>query len=140
MQQDLQRFIIAQYQDFKIALEEIKSGKKRSHWMWYIFPQLKGLGMSETSKYYGIDGLDEAKEFMHHPVLGQNLVLISSELLKLNIPNATEIFGTPDDRKLFSSMTLFSFVLPENPVFQKVLDKFFNGKKDDQTIQLLNLK
>ncbi|MCD6018855.1 MAG: calpastatin [Bacteroidetes bacterium] len=138
MNRDLKRFIKAQAQDFKIALAEIKKGKKRSHWMWYIFPQLKGLGFSETSKYYGIESLEEAKEFLNHSELGQNLVTITSELLKLDKTNATEIFGTPDDRKLLSSMTLFSLVTPENPIFQHVLDKFFDGKKDDRTIQLLN--
>ncbi|MDF2451042.1 MAG: calpastatin [Bacteroidota bacterium] len=138
MNRDLKRFIKAQMQDFKIALAEIKEGKKRSHWMWYIFPQLRGLGFSETSKYYGIESLEEAKEFLNHSELGQNLVTITSELLKLDNTNATEIFGTPDDRKLLSSMTLFSLVTPENPIFQHVLDKFFDGKKDDRTIQLLN--
>jgi uncharacterized protein (DUF1810 family) len=96
MNRDLKRFIKAQAQDFKIALAEIKKGKKRSHWMWYIFPQLKGLGFSETSKYYGIESLEEAKEFLNHSELGQNLVTITSELLKLDKTNATEIFGTPD--------------------------------------------
>ena len=108
--------------------------------MWYIFPQIKELGFSETAKYYGIESLEEATEFLQHPQLGQNLVTITLELLKLGSNNATSIFGTPDDMKLRSSMTLFSLVSPANPIFQQVLDKFFDGKKDDQTIELLKLK
>src|SRR4051812_9636570 len=114
MPKDLQRFIDAHNEDFKLALSEIKAGKKRSHWMWYIFPQLRGLGFSDTSKYYAIESEEEAKEFLNHPELGQNLISITSELLKLNHKNATSIFGTPDDTKLFSSMTLFSIVSQEN--------------------------
>ena len=140
MNRDLQRFIKPHNQDFQTALGEIKGGKKTSHWMWYIFPQIKELGFSETAKYYGIESLEEATEFLQHPQLGQNLVTITSELLKLGSKNATSIFGTPDDMKLRSSMTLFSLVSPANPIFQQVLDKFFDGKKDDQTIELLKLK
>ena len=140
MNRDLLRFIKPHNQDFQTALEEIKGGKKTSHWMWYIFPQIKELGLSETAKYYGIESLEEATEFLQHPQLGQNLVTITSELLKLDSNNATSIFGTPDDMKLRSSMTLFSLVSPANPIFQQVLDKFFDGKKDDQTIELLKLK
>lgn len=140
MHKDLQRFINAHKEDFQIALSEIIAGRKKSHWMWYIFPQIKGLGFSDTSKYYAIESIEEAKEFLDHPELGQNLVSITSELLKLNNKNATSIFGTPDDIKLFSSMTLFSMISPENSIFQKVLDKFFSGKKDDNTIRLLKIK
>ena len=140
MDRDLQRFIKPHNQDFQTALGEIKGGKKTSHWMWYIFPQIKELGFSETAKYYGIESLEEATEFLQHPQLGQNLVTITSELLKLGSNNATSIFGTPDDMKLRSSMTLFSLVSPANPIFQQVLDKFFDGKKDEQTIELLKLK
>ena len=140
MNRDLQRFIKPHNQDFQTALAEIKGGKKTSHWMWYIFPQIKELGLSETAKYYGIESLEEATEFLQHPQLGQNLVTITSELLKLGSNNATSIFGTPDDMKLRSSMTLFSLVSPTNPIFQQVLEKFFEGKKDDQTIELLKLK
>jgi len=140
MNRDLQRFIKPHNQDFQTAFGEIKRGKKTSHWMWYIFPQIKELGFSETAKYYGIESLEEATEFLLHPQLGQNLVTITSELLKLGSNNATSIFGTPDDMKLRSSMTLFSLVSPANPIFQQVLDKFFDGKKDEQTIELLKLK
>ena len=140
MNRDLQRFLKPHNQDFQTALAEVKIGKKTSHWMWYIFPQLKELGFSETAKYYGIESLEEATEFLHHPQLGQNLVAITSELLKLDSKNATSVFGNPDDMKLRSSMTLFSLVSPENQIFQQVLDKFFDGKKDDQTVKLLKLK
>jgi uncharacterized protein (DUF1810 family) len=140
MHKDLQRFIDAHKEDFQIALSEIKAGRKRSHWMWYIFPQIRGLGFSETSKYYAIQSIDEAKEFLNHPELGQNLISITSELLKLNNTDATSIFGKPDNMKLFSCMTLFSIISPENSIFKKVLDKFFNGQKDDNTIQLIKIK
>ena len=137
MPHDLQRFVNPHKEDFEIALAEIKAGRKRSHWMWYIFPQIKGLGFSETSRYYALESIEEAKEFLHHPILGKNLLTITSELLTLNTTNARLIFGTPDDMKLFSSMTLFSLISPTNPIFIQVLEKFFNGEKDERTIQLL---
>jgi len=137
MNQSLQRFEKAHQQNFQIALSEIKKGKKTSHWMWYIFPQIKGLGNSETSRYYAIENLDEARAFLEHPVLGNNLISITSELLTLQTNNATSVFGKPDDMKLHSSMTLFSLFPGTNPIFQKVLDKYFNGKQDLKTINLL---
>jgi uncharacterized protein (DUF1810 family) len=100
MEQDLNRFIKAQENAFEQALSEIKSGRKRSHWMWYIFPQYKGLGFSETSKYYSINDLDEARRFLNHPILGERLKLITKELLFLNENNANKVFGSPDDLKL----------------------------------------
>ena len=105
--------------------------------MWYIFPQIKGLGLSETSKFYAIENSTEARQFLDHPVLGANLVAISTELLKLNTNNATTVFGQPDDMKLLSCMTLFSGLPGTDPVFKKVIDKYFDGKQDLQTIQLL---
>jgi len=139
MEQDLSRFIKAQEGSYEQALSEIKSGRKRSHWMWYIFPQYKGLGYSETSKYYSIKDLDEAKRYLNHPILGERLRSISKELLALNENNANRVFGSPDDLKLKSSMTLFATieVSPEN-IFQKVLEKFFNGQADDNTLNLIN--
>jgi uncharacterized protein (DUF1810 family) len=133
---NLERFIDAQERSYQIALSEIKNGKKESHWMWYIFPQVQGLGFSETSKFYAIKNIDEAKEFLLHPVLGNRLVNLCNELLKLESDNANSIFGSPDDLKLKSSMTLFSS-LNINPVFQMVLDKFFNGKGDNKTLELI---
>jgi uncharacterized protein (DUF1810 family) len=140
MKRDLQRFMKAHKQDFQTALAEIRQGRKSSHWMWYIFPQIKGLGFSETSKYYAIENIEEAQEFLNHPELGKNLLAISSALLKLDTKNASSIFGTPDDMKLFSSMTIFSLVPATNQIFQQVLDKFFGGKKDNKTIELLDKK
>ena len=134
---NLERFVNAQKQDFQIALSEIKNGRKRSHWMWYIFPQIQGLGFSDTSKFYAIKNLDEADEFLRHPVLGTRLIVICNELLVLPGNNATAIFGSPDDLKLKSSMTLFSSLDDTNPVFQKVLNKFFNGTKDYQTLRII---
>jgi uncharacterized protein (DUF1810 family) len=133
---NLERFIDAQERSYQIALSEIKNGRKQSHWMWYIFPQVQGLGFSETSKFYAIKNIDEAKEFLLHPVLGNRLVNLCNELLKLESDNANSIFGSPDDLKLKSSMTLFSS-LNINPVFQMVLDKFFNGKGDNKTLELI---
>ena len=133
---NLERFIDAQEASYEIALSEIKTGRKKSHWMWYIFPQIQGLGFSETSKFYAIKDIDEARAFVEHPVLGERLISICNALLQLETNNAHKIFGSPDDLKLQSSMTLFSS-LNINPVFQKVLEKFFNGIKDDKTLQII---
>lgn len=134
---DLQRFIDAQENDYAIALAEIKNGRKRSHWMWYIFPQIQGLGFSETSKRYAIKDLDEAEAYIKHPVLGQRLIEICTGLLNLKSNDAYQIFGSPDDRKLRSSMTLFASLPDAYPVFKSVIDKFFNGAMDSATLHLL---
>jgi len=133
----LQRFLDAQQQDYETALNEVKAGRKRSHWMWYIFPQIQGLGYSETSRYYAIENREEAAAYLNHPVLGKRLVEICEALLQSNTNDAYQIFGSPDDVKLKSSMTLFGAVDDEQPVFQQVLDKFFGGKRDDATLRLL---
>lgn len=133
----LQRFIDAQEGIFDIALQEIKDGRKRSHWMWFVFPQLKGLGRSSTSMYYGLDDADEARNYLNHHILGKRLREISNTLIELPISNAHEIFGSPDDMKLRSCMTLFDAIEP-NSVFQEVLDKFFYGRKDNRTLSILN--
>ena len=135
---DLTKFLDAQNEDYGRALSEIKNGKKRSHWMWYIFPQIRGLGLSSTSRFYAINDLDEASTFLKDSILGPRLVEISNELLKLDSNNATSVFGTPDDMKLKSSMTLFSSVRDAGPVFGQVLKKFFAGKKDDATLRILS--
>jgi uncharacterized protein (DUF1810 family) len=134
---NLKRFLDAQASDYAQALAEVKAGRKRSHWMWYIFPQVQGLGFSETSRYYGIKDLAEATAYLQHPVLGSRLVSICEELLKLPGSNATSIMGSPDDMKLKSSMTLFAAVPNTNAVFQQVLAKFFGGVQDNKTLQLL---
>lgn len=136
MNYDLQRFHKAQKFDYPVALGEIKNGRKESHWMWYIFPQLKELGYSSTAKYYGLTK-DEAKSYINDEILKSRLIEISQTLLELTSNNATEIFGYPDDLKLKSCMTLFSEIAPEIEVFDQVLQKFFSGKKDDKTLKLL---
>lgn len=138
MEQDLNRYIKAQENSYEEALSEIKSGRKRSHWMWYIFPQYKGLGFSETSKYYSIKDLDEARRYLKHPILGERLKLITNELLALNENNANKVFGSPDDLKLKSSMTLFAAIdTSEENIFNAVLDKYFNGQTDNKTLTLI---
>jgi len=134
---NLSRFIEAQDGVYEIALGEIKNARKMSHWMWFIFPQIKGLGYSETARFYAIKSLDEASNYLHHPVLGKRLVEISSTLLHLTTNDAAAVFGSVDAMKLKSSMTLFSLVKNSNPVFKKVLDKFFDGMKDHKTIELV---
>jgi len=134
---DLDRFLSAQEKDYRTAVTELEKGKKKSHWMWYIFPQIKGLGRSEVSAFYGITSLAEAEEYLHDPVLGSRLKYLCNVLLKLEKINATEIFGKPDDLKLKSSMTLFASTTDADPIFEEVLHKYFNGEKDKLTIELL---
>jgi len=137
MTYDLERFLKAQERDYNTALSEIKSGRKRSHWVWYIFPQIRGLGFSSTVQFYAIQDLGEAQAYMKDPVLRERLLEISSALLMLSSSDPTEVMGYPDDLKLRSSMTLFMAAAPEETVFQKVLDKYFGGKPDDRTLQIL---
>ena len=133
----LERFVKAQQYDYDTALREIRSGRKRSHWMWYIFPQLQGLGYSSTAQYYGIRDLEEAQDYMEHPVLGPRLVEISEALLVLDTSDASAVMGYPDDLKLRSSMTLFELAAPEQPVFGRVLEKYYSGHRDRRTLELL---
>jgi len=133
----LQRFINAQKSVYPVALGEIKSGRKRSHWMWFIFPQIQGLGFSATSKLYAIKDIDEAEAYLQHPVLGSRLIEISNVLLQLESKNAHSIFGSPDDIKLQSCMTLFSAIHNSDEVFAAVLQKFYKGVKDENTLRLL---
>jgi len=134
---NLKRFLDAQASDYAQALAEVKAGRKRSHWMWYIFPQVQGLGFSETSRFYGIKDLAEATAYLQHPVLGPRLVAICEALLQLPGSNATSIMGSPDDMKLKSSATLFAQVPGASPVFEQVLAKFFGRMSDSKTLQLL---
>jgi len=134
---NLNRFLEAQERTYQTALTEIRNGRKRSHWMWFIFPQVAGLGFSETSQFYGIKSINEAKAYLNHPVLGKRLLEISEVLLTIDGKSANQIFGSPDDMKLKSSMTLFAAVSSEDSVFRKVLEKYFNGKEDVKTLQLL---
>ena len=139
MSYDLERFVRAQIGSYETALWEIRRGRKCSHWMWYIFPQIAGLGMSSTAQYYAIQDLQEAEEYLAHPILGPRLLEISGELLKLSTNDAYAVFGWPDDLKLRSSMTLFAAVSPEGSVFHRVLDKYYGGIPDDLTLSLLHL-
>lgn len=138
MNSSLDRFLIAQQQYFRIALKEIKNGRKQSHWMWYIFPQIQGLGMSAISQEYAIKDLQEARDYLADFTLRKNLMDISETLLQNESNDASEIMGFPDDMKLRSSMTLFALADDKCDVLQKVLDKFFDGKMDEKTIQILN--
>jgi uncharacterized protein (DUF1810 family) len=134
---DWSRFLRAQDKDYSTALAEIKSGRKQSHWIWYIFPQLTGLGRSSTAAYYGISGSEEAAAYLEQPVLRERLIEIATALLSLETNNAAAVLGTPDDLKMRSSMTLFAIVRPDIPVFQAVLDKFYNGEFDQLTVEAL---
>jgi len=133
----INRFVKPQEETFDTALAEIKQGRKRTHWMWYIFPQIKGLGFSEISQYYGISGVKEARVYLKHPVLAKNLLEISKAAADIEHKTALEVFGSPDDLKLHSSMTLFSVADPSQVIFQKVLDRYFDGKKDSKTLALI---
>jgi uncharacterized protein (DUF1810 family) len=138
MDNSLKRFTDAQDDSYAMAFSEIQQGRKQSHWIWFIFPQIAGLGFSETSRYYAIRDLQEAVGFLNHPVLGSRLINISRELLKLKTNDAHRVFGSPDDLKLKSSMTLFSLLPGTDPVFQFVLEKFFNGEKDSKTLHFIS--
>lgn len=134
---DLNRFVSAQNGVYERALSEIKNGYKVTHWMWYIFPQLVGLGCSEISEFYGIRGISEAKDYLNDEVLGNRLREISLELLKLDKSDPVEVFGGIDSIKLKSSMTLFDYVSDDGDnVFMKVIDKYFGGEKDELTLKI----
>ena len=137
--EELDKFVRAQQRDYAAALSEIRSGRKRSHWMWYIFPQIQGLGMSSTAQFYGIKDLEQAKDFLAHPYLGRNLIEISSALLALDENNPTAVMGYPDDLKLRSCMTLFELADPSCDIFPAVLEKFYGGRRDEQTLRILGL-
>ncbi len=133
----LDRFLAAQEQDYPRALAEIRQGRKTSHWMWYIFPQLRGLGHSALADRYGIQDLAEARAYLRHPVLRARLEEISTALLKLPKKDAHTIFGSPDDLKLRSSMTLFAVAAGPPSLFRDVLEQYFEGAEDPKTLQLL---
>ncbi len=133
----IKRFLDAQDLDYKTALAEIRDGRKQSHWIWYIFPQIAGLGRSSTAGYYAIRDMEEAREYLAHPVLRQRLLEISEALLELDSSDPVAVMGRPDDLKLRSSMTLFALAEPECQVFQKVLDKYYGGKMDNRTVKIL---
>ena len=134
---DLQRFKEAQKRDFDTALSEIRRGRKQSHWMWYIFPQIQGLGFSSTSAYYAIQNMAEAEDFLNDPYLGANLRTISEALLELDTDDPYQIFGSPDHLKLLSCMTLFEAADGEGGVFTQVIEKYYDGRRDDKTLYIL---
>jgi uncharacterized protein (DUF1810 family) len=135
----ISKFLDAQQYSYQRALDEIKKGKKQGHWMWYIFPQIRGLGMSSTSVHYGIENMQHATQYLHHPLLGMRLVEISYAILTIEGKSANQILGSPDDLKLRSSMTLFNEVKSADPIFQQVLDKYFSGLGDQRTLDILNV-
>ena len=138
---NLERFLDAQKYEITYgqALSELKNGRKQSHWMWYIFPQMKGLGMTPRSNYYGIESLEEAKAYYEHEILGARLVEACEALMALEESDPVRVMGTPDDIKLCSSMTLFIQVAGKDSIFQRVIDKFFYGLYDTLTLDLLGL-
>lgn len=135
--QGLQRFTQAQDRVYESVCNELALGEKTSHWMWFIFPQLKGLGHSPIAKHYGIESADEALAFWQHPVLGKRLLQCTELVLAQPNTTARDIFGSPDDLKFKSCMTLFAQVAPAEPVFQQALQRFFGGKHDENTLKLL---
>ncbi len=136
---NLSRFVRAQEEDYRQALAEISAGRKRAHWMWYIFPQSAGLGVSPISMEYAIKSLDEARAYLAHPVLGPRLLQCSEALLRVEGRSATEIFGFPDDLKLRSCATLFRCVSPSGSVFDRLLESNFAGEPDVRTLRLLGI-
>ena len=136
---DLSRFVRAQQDDFAQALAEIIAGKKRTHWMWYIFPQIDGLAISSTAKHYAIKSLDEAKAYLDHPVLGPRLLECAEAAVRVEGRSATAIFGSPDDLKLRSCATLFACVSPPGSVFDRLLAKYYGGERDRKTLQLIGI-
>jgi uncharacterized protein (DUF1810 family) len=134
---DLRRFVDAQSHNYVDALAELRSGQKRSHWMWYVFPQFEGLGRSPMAQRYAIKSVAEAEAYLRHPLLGARLMECAEALLGLEGRSAHQIFGSPDDAKLRSSATLFSRVAPAGSVFHRILDRYFAGEADHRTVELL---
>lgn len=138
---ELNRFISAQEGIYDRVLAELRSGRKRTHWMWYIFPQIDGLGHSATTKHYAIKSMEEVRHYLNHPVLGPRLVECAEAVLAIEGRSISEIFGYPDDLKLKSSMTLFACVADPRSAFVRILDKYFQGERDVRTLHLVeNLK
>lgn len=137
---DLERFVLAQQVNCEDALREMRCGRKQTHWMWYIFQQLRGLGRSAMSMRYGLDGLEEARAYLAHPVLGPRLLECCEAVLKADSNDPWEVFGSPDNLKFCSCLTLFALAAPSVPIFEQLLDKFYGGQKDLRTIQILSRK
>jgi uncharacterized protein (DUF1810 family) len=135
---DLHRFVQAQEHTYALALDELSDGRKASHWMWFVFPQLRGLGQSAMATRYGIASLDEARAYVAHPVLGPRLAQCTRLVLDIEGSSAHDIFGSPDDVKFRSCMTLFAHAAPEQSLFAAALRKYFDGTPDPRTSQLLD--
>lgn len=135
---DLDRFLEAQKSFYDVALAEIKNGYKQEHWIWFIFPQLRGLGFSLEAEYYGITGFNEARAYLEHPILRERLIEATNAILNLNTDYIDDFLPHPDDLKLCSSMTLFSKVDPKEKLFQKVINRFYDGRYDERTLEMLN--
>jgi len=136
----LSRFLQAQEGDYERARSEIMSGQKRTHWMWYVFPQLDGLASSLTSKHYSIKGVAEAKAYLDHPVLGPRLLELVEAVIRVEGRSVRDIFGSPDDLKLRSCATLFACVSPPDSVFDRLLSKYYRGERDRATLRLLGFE
>jgi uncharacterized protein (DUF1810 family) len=134
---DLNRFVDAQADDYASVLAEIRNGQKCSHWMWYIFPQIDGLAFSSTSKRFAIKSLDEARAYLAHPILGPRLMECAEAVMTIEGRSAAAIFGSPDDLKLRSCATLFAAVSPLGSVFERILEKYYDGRRDDKTLRAL---
>ena len=135
---NLNRFLQAQENDYERALSEIRSGQKRTHWMWYIFPQLEGLAFSSTAKHYSIKSIQEARAYLTHPVLGPRLLECAEAVVQIKGRSANEIFGYPDDLKLRSCATLFEYVSPSGSVFKQLIEEYYGGERDHKTLALLD--
>lgn len=140
MEYNLNRFLTAQTKNYDCALEELRRGRKESHWIWYIFPQVAGLGHSSMAEKYAIQSREEAVAYLSHAVLGARLKQCCEALLKHHEKKIQDIMGFPDDLKLRSSMTLFAMISTEGSVFHKVLNAFYSGQKDERTIAFLDAK
>lgn len=134
---NLKRFVDAQERGYVSALDEIRHGEKESHWIWFVFPQITGLGRSATSQHYALRDLAEAEAYLRHPLLGERLTECFRAALSVQGRSVREIFGSPDDLKFHSSATLFACITPGDPVFQQALDRYFQGRRDGATLRLL---
>ncbi len=137
---DLSRFVHAQADDYEQALSELRDGRKRTHWIWYIFPQIDGLAFSSASKRYAIKSVEEARAYLDHAILGPRLQECAGALLRVEGRSATEILGSPDDLKLRSCATLFACLLPAGSVFDRLIEKYFRGERDGKTLELLGAR
>jgi uncharacterized protein (DUF1810 family) len=134
---NLDRFVHAQERNYDQALRELELGRKQGHWMWYVFPQIDGLGSSPTTKLYSIKSEDEARAYLKHPTLGPRLHECAEAILRVDGKSAREILGSPDDLKLKSCATLFAYVSPPGSVFEQILERFYSGERDATTLRLL---